>query len=694
MFGGKDKLARIDRIVGEVIHQRRDGRPVEYSAVAHRYPDLMPELGQHLRRLQAIECAALQAKTDAAERPNPAEPDTHLTFLRQAFREYDALERIDYGGQGIVYKAVHRPTKRSIAIKILLDGAMATNHQRHRFAREVELVARLRHPNIVAVYDSGEIEERPFLVMEYVDGLPIDDHIVVHELPARQIVRMFLVVCQAVSVAHQNGVIHRDLKPANILVDQEGQPHILDFGLAKDLSSTPGAPEISLTGQVVGTLPYLSPEQANGSAKPVDVRSDIYSLGVVLYELLVGERPYPVDGDRLSALANIVAREPVGVRKALAQKEDADRSVETGDINDDLEKIVLKALEKEPARRYQSAGALADDLGRYLSGEAVLAKSASRVYLLRKTVRKFRVSIAVASAFILLLVVALVGVTAAWRRAERVAQIAMAGLDMGSLLKLGSVERDAGRIDQSIAMFEKVVEIGAAVRSNDPMVLRQLFDAQQRLGELLFETKRPAQAESHALAAIRLAEAMAPRDPDHLEWRSQLSFAYVLRGRLAFSREAYDEALTSFSRAAEIQQQLMNREPDNDSFQTYLAFTLGWQGWCARKLDRLEESGVYYQRSFDIYRSLVDRDQASVSRAVDLCRAESKLAVWHLSYKSPEHDNEARGWLDKAKVQIAELRLRSNSADRHWDIDALTKEIDANEQLVNQRAARRETPSP
>jgi len=694
VFRGTDNLARIERIVEEIIHQRRDGRPVEYSAVARRYPELMPELGRRLRRFQAIECAALQANTDAAERPQPAEPDTHLAFLRQAFREYEGLERIDYGGQGIVYKAVHRPTKRSIAIKILIDGAMATNHQRHRFAREVELVARLRHPNIVAVYDSGEIEGRPFLVMEYVDGLSIDDYIVVHELPVRQIVRMFLAVCQAVSVAHQNGVIHRDLKPANILVDQEGRPHILDFGLAKDLESTLEASAVSLTGQVVGTLPYLSPEQANGSAKLVDVRSDIYSLGVVLYELLVGERPYPVDGDRLSALANIVAREPVGVRKALAQKEYADSLVHAGDINDDLEKIVLKALEKEPFRRYQSADAFADDLTRYLAGEAVHAKSASRMYLLRKTVRKFRVSIAVVSAFILLLVVALVGVTAAWHRAERVAQIAMAGLDMGSLLKVGSVERDAGRIDQSIAMFEKVVETGEAVRSNDPMVLRQLFEARHRLSELFLETKRPAQAEPHASAAIHLAEEMAHRDPNNLEWQSQLGGAYVLRGRLAFARDAFDDALASFSQAAKIQEALLRTEPSNAPLSADLAFSLGWMGWCARKLGRYDEAGDYYTRSYGIYQSLAEGNPPSISRTIDLVRAESKLAVWHLSYKTPEHDNEAREWLGKAKAQIAELRLRPNSADRQWDIDTLTKEIDANEQLVDRRASRRETLGP
>jgi hypothetical protein len=138
----------------------------------------------------------------------------------------------------------------------------------------------------------------------------------------------------------------------------------------------------------------------------------------------------------------------------------------------------------------------------------------------------------------------------------------------------------------------------------------------------------------------------------------------------------------------------MNREPDNDSLQTYLAFTLGWQGWCARNLDRLDESGGYYLQSFDIYLNLLARDPASVSRAIDLCRAESKLAVWHLAHKTPEHDNKARGWLDKAKAQIAELRLWPNSADRQWDIETLTKEIDANEQLVDRRAPRREAFGP
>jgi len=695
VFQKKDKQARIDRIIGEIIHERRDGRLVEYSAVAHRYPDLMPELEERLGRLQAIENAALRARMEPVlEGDDTVESDAQLAFLRRAFREYDALERVDYGGQGIVYKADHRPTKRAVAIKILLDGALATSDQRHRFAREVELVARLRHPNIVAVYDSGEIEGRPFLVMEYLDGLPIDDHAAVHDLSPRQLIGTFLTVCRAVSAAHQNGVIHRDLKPANILVDGEGQPHILDFGLAKDISSAPETSGISLTGQVVGTLPYLSPEQAGGSAGPIDVRSDIYSLGVVLYELLAGDRPYSVDGDRVAALGNIVSRQPNGIRKTLAMKQDARWRLETGQINDDLEKIVFKALEKEPDRRYQSADALADDLQRYLTGEAVHAKSASRMYLLRKTVRKFRLSIAVASAFIVLLVVALVGVTAAWRRSERVAQIAMAGLEMGSLLKLGSVERDAGRIDQAIAMYEKALETGEVVRSNDLKVLRHLFDAHYRLGDLLLELKKPAQAEPHAETAMRLAATIATRDSSNLEWQSHLAFAHTLRGRLAFTSESYEEALTSFSRAAEIRQELVNREPNNDSLEANLAFTFGWEGWCARKLGRFEESGDYYQRAHDIYRKLFDRDPANVSRAIDLCRAESKMAIWHLAQKTPEHDDGARSWIDAARARVVELQQHPDYDGRRWDIDTLAKEIDANEQLLSRRMASRTQADP
>jgi len=675
------KKATIETVVAEVVNLRRRGHAVEYTSVERDHPELMPELQQRLRRLRAIERAADEnaAPADTVDR----ECDPQLSFLRRTFADCDTLERIDYGGQGVVYKAIQRGTKRPVALKLLLDGGLASQQQRRRFAREVELVARLKHPNIVAVYDSGEIEGRPFILMEYVDGVPIDDYVAVHEPSTRATVALVCTVCRAVSAAHQQGIIHRDLKPANILVDDGGQPRVLDFGLAKDVAGARDESELSLTGQVLGTLPYLSPEQADG-AGGVDVRSDIYTLGVVLYELLTGERPYPVEGDRSTALLNIVSREPVSLRKVIARRPSDGRSVPP-DINDDLEKVVLKALAKEPERRYQSADALAEDLDRFLSGDAVHAKSDSRLYLLRKTLRRFRIPVVVSAAFLILLLVSLATVTTLWRRADRIAHIAMTGLEMGSLLKLGSVERDASRIDQAIAMFEKVIEMGSAARSEDPLILRQLVNAHHRLAEILFEKKRSDAALPHANEAIRLVERQVRRIPDDPEWRSLLGAAFVLRGRSAFYSGAFEDAFRAFGEAASVQDGLLASEPQNESLRGDLAYTLAWEGWSARKKGDLEEAGEFYRRSYAIYASLAISEPQNIGRALDAARAESKLAAWHISYRTTERDVEAREWLRAASTRLATVQDWPRADDHRWDIESLLREVAANEQLLERR---------
>jgi tetratricopeptide (TPR) repeat protein len=431
-------------------------------------------------------------------------------------------------------------------------------------------------------------------------------------------------------------------------------------------------------------LPYLSPEQVQAQTSGIDLRSDIYSLGIVLYELLVGERPYPVDGERSTALGNILERQPLAPRKALARKH-AEGAMKVSEVNDDLEKIVLKALEKEPARRYQSVDAFADDLGRFLSGDAVHAKSTSRLYLLRKTIRKFRIGVAITAAFVLLITAALITVAVAWQRAERVAQIAMAGLDTGSLLKLGSVERDAGRIDQAIAMFEKVIETADTIRSNDPLIQRQLFNAHHRLGEIYFETKRAQLATPHVERAVHIAHVMVRASDKDPEWKSQLAFAYILEGRLAFAREASEDALASFARAASLQRDLLALEPLNATMHADLAYILGLQGWSARSLNRHDEALRCYTDSHAIYLDLHSRDPGNPSRAINLIRAENKLAAWHLAQDTKEHDDLALHWLNRAADRLGELGTPERSTGRELDINTLWDAVRKNKHLIERR---------
>jgi len=332
---------------------------------------------------------------------------------------YEVHEEIHRGGQGIVFRGTQLGTKQSVAIKVLLDGPYASETARRRFEREIELAASLRHPNIVTILDSGITHDRYFFAMNFIDGQRLDRYLASTPLGFEETIRLLSEICGAVNFAHQRGVIHRDLKPSNILVDRDGRPYILDFGLAKTRGAAGDPREttvaaLSVTGQVVGTLAYMSPEQAAGSSD-VDVRSDVYSLGVVAYEALCGRTPYRLEGPLGEVLQRIAHTDPTPLRAA------ASTTRFSREIDDEVETIVLKALEKEPARRYQTAGDLQRDLGRYLSGEPIEAKRASGLYMLRKTLKRYRLQ-AVAAGLILSMLFAFLIVFAVLYRNEAAAR--------------------------------------------------------------------------------------------------------------------------------------------------------------------------------------------------------------------------------------------------------------------------------
>lgn len=304
---------------------------------------------------------------------------------------YDLGEELRRGGQGTVYSAVQRSTRRVVALKVLHPERTPTERQRQRFDREVELVARLRHPNIVTVYESGSLPDgRPYYAMELVDGRTLDRH------PRPDIastVSLFVRICDAVHYAHQRGIIHRDLKPANILVDRDGQPRILDFGLARlsQEESSDGA-VYTQTGDFVGTLAYAAPEQLRGDPHAVDVRTDVYALGVILYELLAGRLPFSTEGALSAVIARILYDEPPQLLGAGSR------------VPRDLSAIVQKALAKEPERRYASAGELAADLRRYLADEPVAARPTGAAVRALRWVRRHRAMTSVVGVAVLTLV--------------------------------------------------------------------------------------------------------------------------------------------------------------------------------------------------------------------------------------------------------------------------------------------------
>jgi formylglycine-generating enzyme required for sulfatase activity/tRNA A-37 threonylcarbamoyl transferase component Bud32 len=330
----------------------------------------------------------LSASSENREHPTPDSVETAI----EGFRIEKELGR---GGMGAVYLAEQTSTKRRVALKILLEGPFASETAKRRFEREVELAAHLDHGNIVTILESGVSSGRHYFAMQYVEGRELDVYVREQRLTPRETLELFLVVCRAIHYAHQRGILHRDLKPSNILVDSAGQPHVLDFGLAKlcDRERQRGRSDelLSMPGQPIGTLPYMSPEQTTGLQHDLDLRTDVYSLGIVLFRILTGGYPYEVKGDVRDVLRNIAEVAPKRP------------SAMIGGLDDDVDTIVLKSLSKSRARRYQSADALADDVDRYLTGRPIEAKRDSSLYVLRKLTRRHRVPLAIVLGFVTLI---------------------------------------------------------------------------------------------------------------------------------------------------------------------------------------------------------------------------------------------------------------------------------------------------
>ena len=619
--------------------------------------------------------------------------------LRELFQgRFDIWERVATGGQGRVYQAsrVGDNTYERIAIKLLMDGPLASDQARHRFMSEIDLASRLDHPGIVPILESGEIADRYFFTMPFIYGAPIDDYALLHELSVRDRVSLIAKVARALVAAHLAGVIHRDLKPSNILVDHHThEPYILDFGLAKELRQDTVADDptsISWTGQVVGTLPYFSPEQAHGGSGRVDVRSDVYTLGLVLYRLLTARFPYDIDGDRDAVLHNIRHQDSMPLKKALASAVEAKRDREpdyisdSHTINDDLDRIVHKALHKEPELRYQSMADFADDLECYLRGEAVQAKADTVMFLLRKAVRRNK-TMFVAAAVALLFVVGGLGLTALhYRREAKTAAVAQSGLNMGAFLTLGSSRRDAGRIKEAVTIFEAAIGVAHSSNSKDAVCKRQEYNAHHWLCEIHLRAKKPARAKSHCDSAIAIAIALSHEEPREPEWRRLLGSSEILRGRIEMSQGDYSKASTHLGVGIGILDELHSLGSSDAQYKK--ALVLGRRGKCFRKIKQFVAARTDYDDAHQILETYVAANADGDEFKIELSRIESRLAALCLSTRFEGSSAEALQWLESAKSRLSSMADSGRLHEHVTDISSILTGIRANETLARERVAK------
>ena len=522
--------------------------------------------------------------------------------LPKTIGRYTILGRLGEGGMGIVFEAEQEQPRRRVALKVIRGGQFVDDERVRLFQREVDTLARLKHPNIAAIYEAGRTESgEHFFAMELVRGRTLDDFMALRQGPLdepeiRFRLRMFLALCGAVSYAHQRGVIHRDLKPSNIIVPDAAGPgvsssvshvpelKVLDFGLARITASDVDAMTmLSEVGAIRGTLAYMSPEQVRGESDRIDVRSDVYTLGVILQEILTGKRPYDVRSLSLVAAARMITEQsPLPLAKAW-------KGVRPPDA--DLQTIVDRALEKDVERRYPSVAALEDDVERYLDSRPILARAPSTMYQLKKLARRHRALFGGVAVAVVALVAGIVAATtfglreAAQRRAAEQAQHdlqamvefqagMLGGVDarrMGRRLeedladRVANAHRDAhatpAEAEAARGAFEaemaRINTTDAALRVIDENILSQAlataagqFAGRPRLqaqllasiGETYFKLGLLERADTTLARALPLFGARA-HDPQALATTRALADVYAAQGRAGEAESLYTLAI-------------------------------------------------------------------------------------------------------------------------------------------------------
>ncbi|MDE3195700.1 MAG: protein kinase, partial [Acidobacteriota bacterium] len=637
--------------------------------------------------------------------PPAATPDPADSSLDR----YRILDRIGMGGMGVVYKAVRSDDEFSklVALKIVRAAAGDAGGQSliSRFRNERQILASLEHPHIARLLDGGTTPEgMPFLVMEYVDGIPLDRYLHEHTLTLRERIELFRQLCSAVSYAHQKLIVHRDLKPANILVAADGAPRLLDFGIARLLDDSAGR---TVTGVAAMTPEYASPEQIR--SLPLSTSTDIYSLGVLLYEILSGHRPYRKTSGPLELAQAICNDAPPHIEK----------------IDSDLETIVRTALNKEPERRYASVEQFSNDLRLYLDGFPIAARPATRVYRIRKFLARNLVPVA-AGALVSITLVAGIAATAweahvANQRFNDVRALATSYLfEFHDAIKdlPGSTPARQLVVKRALQYLDRLSE----QRGSDRALGRELASAYQRVGDVQGGPLMPSLGDREGfLASYRKAIAIqeplmksSPDDPlvgvdlgasymavgrleqfsgklrDASAWvkkaadlltalpqtdevRVKLGDCYMLLGDIVGNNEMPNlgdakGAAAWFSRAVKLKQQLLAARPGDRDRRLELAYATQKLGIIDQALDEKEASAAAWNSAVNMYDQLLASDPRNTTyrRGAAISNRSLALILFRLKRlpESRAHGDKAAAFFEQlSKEDPSNLQAREELAD-------------------------------